>query len=250
MNADLISFLNRLPITADRSRWMDELRTALLELFPDVDRIAINMNVFCDPIRPPELCEDVISVRYSNSGSKNGVAIEPLAGTSITEEFEAETGKFVDLSKYHPPKYFHYFHVDDRSSTESSQYMGLMIFFRFIEKPKTSRKTFETMTAMEPFIKYIYASFLAMQHSAKSFEVAFQDALNKMDHAAGFSRAEQKVMMLTISGYSYKQIAEHLEVSLNTVRSHVKSIHKKTGTRSYTELFAKYFVPVAGEHLP
>ncbi|HZK75846.1 MAG TPA: helix-turn-helix transcriptional regulator, partial [Candidatus Kapabacteria bacterium] len=238
-----ITFLNRLPITSDRSRWMDELRAALLKLFPDVDRIAININVYCDPIRPPEMCDDVISVRISNNGKKEGLAITPLAGTSITEEFEVETGKFVPLEKYHPPKYFHYFH-------ESGQYYGSMIFFREIEKPKTPHKTFETMASLEPFIKYIYASFLAMQNAAKPFGAAFRDAQSKMEHEAGFSTQESKVMTLTLCGYSYKQIASHLDISLNTVRSHIKSIHKKTGTRSYTELFAKYFVPVAGEHLP
>jgi DNA-binding CsgD family transcriptional regulator len=237
------SFLNRLPVTSDRAKWMDELRAALLELFPDVARIAININVYCDPIRPPEICEDPISVRFSSNGKKGSLAVTPLANTSIIEEFEAETGKFVALDKYHPPKYFHYFH-------ESGQYMGSMIFFRFIEKPATSAKTFETMASLEPFIKYVYAAFLAMQNAAKPFGAAFRDAQSTMEHEAGFSTQERKVMTLKVCGYSYKQIASHLDISLNTVRSHIKAIHRKTGTRSYTELFAKYFVPVAGEHLP
>ncbi len=244
MNDTFISFLNRLPITSDRSAWMDEFRAALLELFLDVDRIAININVYCDPIRPPAMCEEPISVRFSNNGKKDGLAISKLPShKSVTEEFEAETGKFVPLEKYHPPKYFHYFH-------ESGQYFGSMIFFRFIEKPKTSAKTFKTMASMEPFIKYIYASFLAMQNATKPFGAAFRDVQNKMDHDAGFTTQESKVMTLTLCGYSYKQIAVHLSISLNTVRSHIKSIHKKTDTRSYSELFAKYFVPIAGEHLP
>ena len=237
------SFLNRLPVTSDRAKWMDEFRAALLEFFPDVDRIAININVYCDPIRPPDMCEEQISVRFSSNGQKDGLAVSPLTHTSVTEEFEAETGKFVALEKFYPPKYFHYFH-------ESGQYFGSMIFFRSIEKPATSAETFETMTSLEPFVKYVYASFLAMQNGAEPFAAAFRDAQNKLENAAGLSTQERKVMTLKLCGYSYKQIASHLDISLNTVRSHTTSIHKKTSTRSHTELFAKYFVPVAGEHLP
>jgi len=222
---------------------MDEFRVALLELFPDVDRVAININVYCDPIRPPEICEDQISVRFSTNGAKQGTEITPLTGTTIVQEFESETGKFVPLEKYHAPKYFHYFH-------ESGQYMGSMIFFRSVEKSETSKETFDAMTALEPFIKYVYAAFLAMQNAEQPFTSAFRDVQSKMEHEAGFSTQERKVMTLKLCGHSYKQIASHLDISLNTVRSHMTSIHKKTGTRSYTELFAKYFVPIAAEHLP
>src|ERR1035437_7519872 len=103
-------FLNRLPITADRARWMDEFRAALLELLPDVDRIAININVYCDPIRPPEMCEDLTRVSFSSSATKSELSITSISPAEITKEFEGETGKFVPLEKYHPPKYFHYFH--------------------------------------------------------------------------------------------------------------------------------------------
>jgi len=241
-NEHIIAFLNRLPITGDRAKWMDELRAALLELFPDVDKIAININVYCDPVRPHISKQEEISVRFSTSGDKQGLAIEPLSKMSITEEFEAETGKFVQLEKFHPPRYFHYIFND-------GQYMGSMIFFREIGKPATSEETFRTMEEMTEFIKYIYASFLAMQNAAKPFGAAFLDAQCRMEEEAGFSLTERKVMTLKLAGKSYKDIAEHLDISLNTVRSHIKSIHRKTHTRSYTELFAKYFTPVAGDHI-
>jgi DNA-binding CsgD family transcriptional regulator len=214
--SNLILFLNRLPVTSDCARWMDELRAALLELFPDVDRIAININIYCDPVHPVAMCEDPVSVLFSNNGKKEGLAISQLPSPqSITTEFEAETGKNVPLEKYHAPKYFHYFH-------ESGQYYGSMIFFRRIDKEGTSAAIYHAMAELEPFIKYIYASFLAMQTAAKPFNAAFRDVQNSMQNEARFSAAESKVVTLQICGYSYKQIAEHLSVSMNTVRSHIK----------------------------
>ena len=239
----VIEALNSLPVTGDSDVWTLALRKVLMTLFPDVDRIAVNINMYCDPIRPPAPCEDEISVRFSSNGSKEGLSVQTLAShDAITKEFESETGKFVALEKFHAPKYFHYFH-------ESGQYLGSLIFFRAITASPTSPETFEQMDALAPFIRYVYASFLAMRHSAIPFAAAFRDAQSRMESAAGFTMQERKVMTLKLAGYSYKLIASHLDISLNTVRTHVKSIHRKTNTQSYTELFAKYFTPVAGDHL-
>ena len=96
-NEHLIAFLNRLPITGDRAKWMDELRAALLELFPDVDRIAININAYCDPIYPHVLKHEEISVRFSKNEKKDGLAIENVDHGRIRSRV-GEVGSIVKIS--------------------------------------------------------------------------------------------------------------------------------------------------------
>ena len=51
---------------------------------------------------------------------------------------------------------------------------------------------------------------------------------------------EQEVLDLLIKGMLYKEIADQLEVSLDTVRSHVRKIYGKLQIHSRTEIILKY----------
>jgi DNA-binding NarL/FixJ family response regulator len=51
-----------------------------------------------------------------------------------------------------------------------------------------------------------------------------------------FTESEYKVMHLLIKGMTYKTIAGKLNVTENTVKSHVKNIYSKAGVSSKTEL--------------
>ena len=51
------------------------------------------------------------------------------------------------------------------------------------------------------------------------------------------SPREVQVIRNVFSGATDRRIAEQLEISEHTVRSHVASIHKKLGVRSRSELF-------------
>jgi DNA-binding CsgD family transcriptional regulator len=44
-------------------------------------------------------------------------------------------------------------------------------------------------------------------------------------------------------GYSYDEMARLLAISTKTVKKHVNTIHRKTGTRRQRELFARYLSP-------
>lgn len=56
---------------------------------------------------------------------------------------------------------------------------------------------------------------------------------------------EKEIFQLLIAGYSNKQIAEILSISVNTARTHVYNVFKKTGARSRLELmrFSHQFHP-------
>jgi DNA-binding CsgD family transcriptional regulator len=52
--------------------------------------------------------------------------------------------------------------------------------------------------------------------------------------------------MLLAYGYSYKQCADKLGISITTLKKYCSIIYRKTETRSQGELFARYFAPRLG----
>lgn len=55
----------------------------------------------------------------------------------------------------------------------------------------------------------------------------------------GLSQREQQVLELLVSGLSYKLIADETNVSIDTVRSHIKNIYIKLQVNSATEAVSK-----------
>jgi len=55
----------------------------------------------------------------------------------------------------------------------------------------------------------------------------------------GLSPAEERVALLLMEGWDVKEIAESLQVSRETVRSQLKAIFRKTGTRRQGELISR-----------
>jgi DNA-binding CsgD family transcriptional regulator len=244
--ADRIThFLNRLPITGDRDQWTKTVLGALHELCPDVDRFSININLLCDPLSKEKPEEGLsTSVKFTKVGANKTVTISPpVAPEESSAQFEREFGNFVKLSDYHPPKFFHYF-------LDNGESLATITLLREEAKPPVSEESLRLLSELEAFMKFAFASFLSMQKVEEPFTAVFRNAVARMQREAKFSEQEFNVLILKLTGYSYKMIAAHMNISLNTVRTHTKAIHRKTGTRSHTELFAKYFTPVAREFLP
>ena len=64
-----------------------------------------------------------------------------------------------------------------------------------------------------------------------------QTAAPEQEH---LSRREQEILDLLVKGYRYKEIADTLCVSFETVRSHLKNIYAKLQVHSRTEAVVKY----------
>jgi len=63
----------------------------------------------------------------------------------------------------------------------------------------------------------------------------------------GYTKRERDVLQKLLQGKSYKQIAGELFVSPDTVKSHVKSIYRKTNVGSRFELMEALKKAVPGE---
>jgi DNA-binding NarL/FixJ family response regulator len=54
------------------------------------------------------------------------------------------------------------------------------------------------------------------------------------------SKREEEILGLLVKGYRYKEIADALTISFETVRSHLKNIYDKLHVHSRTEAVVKY----------
>lgn len=63
--------------------------------------------------------------------------------------------------------------------------------------------------------------------------------LNTSLSIAALSRREKEIYEALIKGLPYKEIADQHFISLNTVKTHAKSIYAKLGLRNRIELLAQ-----------
>lgn len=72
-------------------------------------------------------------------------------------------------------------------------------------------------------------------------------AQTKQEEEQLLSLREQELLQLLIKGYSYKMIADELQIALETVRSHIKKIYRKLQVNSATEAIYKVTRDRAGK---
>jgi DNA-binding NarL/FixJ family response regulator len=68
----------------------------------------------------------------------------------------------------------------------------------------------------------------------------FHKLKNIAPNQDNLSKREQEILVLLAKGYRYKEIADALSISFETVRSHLKNIYEKLHVHSRTEAVVKY----------
>lgn len=69
---------------------------------------------------------------------------------------------------------------------------------------------------------------------------SFRRKARIQDEAARLSLREEQILQLLSQGYSNKQIAGRLEISIDTVCSHLKHVYSKMHVNSRTEAVVRY----------
>jgi DNA-binding NarL/FixJ family response regulator len=79
---------------------------------------------------------------------------------------------------------------------------------------------------------------ISSQIARKVIEV-FQIKEKSNEHFQTLSRREQEILEQLSRGYRYKEIADHLNVSIETVRTHIRNIYEKLQVNSRIEALKK-----------
>ena len=90
------------------------------------------------------------------------------------------------------------------------------------------------------FLKYVtYPAQIRPFHGApKGSSTGIDDTALFEQHA--ISPREQDIVHLIIQGYSNKQIAENLSITVSTVKKHITSVYQKMEIKSRYELIARF----------
>jgi DNA-binding NarL/FixJ family response regulator len=68
----------------------------------------------------------------------------------------------------------------------------------------------------------------------------FQSPRSNADEIEQLTNREQEILRLLTKGYLYKEIADHLGVSLGTIQTHIASVYEKLHVHSRTEAAMKF----------
>ncbi|MEO5931898.1 MAG: helix-turn-helix transcriptional regulator [Candidatus Kapaibacterium sp.] len=240
----ILRFLNALPMTGDSLEWINAFREALQEMFGDVDRVAVIVDLNCDLLNPATYRPDLAITQHMSSSSDSSASVVTASEQGVIsmpserslEEFR-ELGYPVD--DYHPPFSSDYYFG-------GQAFLGSIFLFRDRVKPPISERTQVTMSALEPFLTFALSDLVTRNNFSKPIDRIFYDILTEVAIEAGLSVQDRRVLSLLVLGYPYKQVADRMDLSLDTIRKHMKRIYRKTRTGSLAELFAKYFTPRLG----
>jgi DNA-binding NarL/FixJ family response regulator len=75
---------------------------------------------------------------------------------------------------------------------------------------------------------------------------SFRHRAKTRDEVVHLTTREEEVLVMLSKGYSNKEIADRIELSVDTVRSHLKHIYEKMHVRSRAEAVARYMTSKLG----
>lgn len=234
----MLRFLNSLPTSGHLVEWIGAFRDGLARLLSDVDRVMVDVNYLCDLDHPETYRPVKVMTQHIRKGRPEGVSIESESNVrSHAERIIAQAKKSgFDPAIYHAPVSFEY-------EFGEGAYLGTIVLWREKGKKAISKGTIALVEELRSFLIFVLSNLVARHNFVRPVDRAFHEALSRISIELKLTEREQEVLAVHLFGYPYQAIAEMIHVGIDTVRKHVKSIHRKAGVMTYTELFAKYFTP-------
>lgn len=119
-------------------------------------------------------------------------------------------------------------------------YLGGIALFRGLTASPISDSTLRLLEELRPILTQMAINFIAKYRLENDAQTILSRVAQDIVIRGKLSRAEIRVLLLLLFGCSYAEIASDLDITINTVRKHVKSIHAKAGVSSTVELYARF----------
>lgn len=124
--------------------------------------------------------------------------------------------------------------------SDKGLYIGGVVLFRELVASAISDSTVRLAESLRPIFAQMFIYGITRYRSENATQASLNQATQYLIERFALSRSESRVLFLLLFGCSYIEIAADLDVTINTVRKHVKSIHAKTGTSSTVEIYARF----------
>jgi DNA-binding CsgD family transcriptional regulator len=236
----LLELMNGLPVELGLLEGINGLRERLMAIFPDVDRISISVNTYCDLENPKLYRPNLLISQRADVADRldEGINVQRLRGTEAPAYDLLEQMRLggFPFSRYHPPVATDIFFADTAD-------LGAILLWREVDKRPISDETIQLLERIRPFLVYAFSNLVTRHHYANPRDRVFYSALGDMARRARLTAQEQRIISYRLMGYSYKKIAAELGRTEGAVKKQLASVHRKTGTQGHSELFAKYFTP-------
>lgn len=236
----VFKLLNNLSTAHDVVEWAKEFRPVFQEFLGDVDRITITVNIQRNVINPE--AQDVVASLSKNLNLRpGGWVLDHLSPDSYEEENRRryvlnQLRPDFPHDDYHPPRVLVLYYRDQF-------FMGGMILWRLKDKPPISQQTLAVVEQLKPFLTFLYSDLAARHQLSNPREAVINEIMKEVTTNAELTWQEQRVLMMQLLGFSYEEMAEQMNISINTVRSHVKSMYTKTKAHGPAQFLAKYLAP-------
>lgn len=230
--------------------WVKSIRELLYGILPSVSYIVVNIanTAVLDGVPSIGMIRETISPTGTNhivvqeSGLYESNAARILTDAPLIG---------VDLGDYRIPPYsvdIYFQNEKSRSELRAGSYLGTVIFFASAEGFETSDPTGITLDDINmiellmPYLTQLFANFLMRRASWSTARADVGEFFNDIASEFSLTKAETRMLWFLLFGKQDAEMAEILSVSVSTVRTHVSSILRKTGSRDRRALLSKVFV--------
>ena len=230
-DARLLRFFNRIPPLDEPIAWANGFRDALVELFDDVDRISITVNL--------ESYDLEHSVTY---GHVVGARVTPLVLNRIGTKGPADmlalaaANAGFPISDYHTPSVFTY-------SAGEGTYLGAVILWRLRSRTPVSERTLELLNDLRPFITYRLFECVARMVRDERVQQSIGPLASTVGSRVGFTTRQSEVFALAATGMSVGAVATRLNMLPAVVQRTIASIYNRTGSADIGEIFRRFVAP-------